>query len=595
MKTIANATQKTVTQAKSGPSKARPTTIKQRHQEITQNPTLDKYSGMSLPKLRQIAKPLGIPGSGEMRKDELLQLFLLYDSELTATADDSDPVVQSSRSDKNQNADTGPSKENPVTRSRSRRCLTSSNHSTLEPSNRAAADNSNTTAGSLKSDKERYPGGSTSRSNDNCIPVSSTSRRCSTNRNLSPLDTLTEDHESDIKIDAEIFTTPDVQVVKGHTHHNQGSREERDERCLIDEGIEDQAMPLPSRGRGTALPRPRPTVLSEVAKGKQRRRSPSSDDWVPEASKDGNSPGSSSMELEGLDEDEGAELAGMDIDSADQDDSMSVSGASGLKEETDDDDGGARAAISRLLEACDNANDTSSGPGAHSGSRDRNRNDTDNQDLRQTVRDLTKLVMHLVSNSSSSTKPRTKVNNNKPRGSTFRARIRSHIRTMMGLKEDDAVPPSATPAQRSSWKIHTPRKSMLLPCRLNREVANGLNSSANDPRFPFKGGPGGEHSNPQILLIMWTMMNCVGVSSFHPIWEESPSSPTNTFLWNRATSTFIHLVKAGEYNDISAEDSKFDIVFKALKEHARSSLKRTFRQTNEWSQAKIRAHKKQGV
>lgn len=145
----------------------------------------------------------------------------------------------------------------------------------------------------------------------------------------------------------------------------------------------------------------------------------------------------------------------------------------------------------------------------------------------------------------------------------------------MGLKEDEAIPPSATPAQQTSWKIHTPRKNMLLPYHIDPEVASGLNSSASDPRFPFKGGPGGEHSNPQILLIMWTMMNRVGVSSFRPIWEQNPSSISNTFLWNLATSTFIQLVKSGEYDDINAEDSKFDIVFKALKEHARSSLKRT--------------------
>lgn len=146
---------------------------------------------------------------------------------------------------------------------------------------------------------------------------------------------------------------------------------------------------------------------------------------------------------------------------------------------------------------------------------------------------------------------------------------------MMGLKDDDEVPASATPAQQTSWKIFTSRKDMLLPCRLDRETANGLTSSANDPRFPFKGGPGGEHANPQVILIMWTMMNRVGISSFRPIWEEGMGSPANRFLWTLATATFIHLVKAGEYDDIRAEDAKFEIVFKALKEHAKSSLKRS--------------------
>lgn len=73
------------------------------------------------------------------------------------------------------------------------------------------------------------------------------------------------------------------------------------------------------------------------------------------------------------------------------------------------------------------------------------------------------------------------------------------------------------------------------------------------------------------------------------------STPANKFLWTLATATFLHLVKAGEYDDIRAEDAKFDLIFKALKEHARSSLKRSFRQTNEWSQARLKAHKKNGV
>lgn len=146
---------------------------------------------------------------------------------------------------------------------------------------------------------------------------------------------------------------------------------------------------------------------------------------------------------------------------------------------------------------------------------------------------------------------------------------------MMGLREDENIPPSATPAQQSSWKINTSRKNMMSPFRLDPEVANGLNSSASDPRFPWRGGPGGEYSNPQILLIMWTMMNRVGVSSFRPIWEESMTSPLNKFLWTLATSTFIHLVKASEYDDIKPQDAKFEEVFKAMKEHARTSLKRS--------------------
>lgn len=41
-----------------------------------------KYSHLTVPKLRMMLKPFGIPGIGDMLKDELLQLCLLYDSEL---------------------------------------------------------------------------------------------------------------------------------------------------------------------------------------------------------------------------------------------------------------------------------------------------------------------------------------------------------------------------------------------------------------------------------------------------------------------------------------------------------------------------------
>lgn len=127
------------------------------------------------------------------------------------------------------------------------------------------------------------------------------------------------------------------------------------------------------------------------------------------------------MELDGFDEDEIAELTGMDIEDDIGDDSMSVSGVSGEKERADERDSGARAAISRLLEAQDNAHNTNSQSKVQSGSVSRNNdpgNNANNQDLRQTVCDLTKLVMHLVSKTSSTAKQKPNVN--KARGSTFR-------------------------------------------------------------------------------------------------------------------------------------------------------------------------------
>lgn len=177
---------------------------------------------------------------------------------------------------------------------------------------------------------------------------------------------------------------------------------------------------LPSRERGTALPRPRPTILPAVAKGKQRRRSVSSEDWVPEASEDGNSPGSSSMELEVLEEDDSAELSGMGLGENQEEISMSDGGGSGEEDENGDD--GARAAIVRILEARDKDMNNAPGAAEPSGSRDTNNapGHDDNQDLRQTVRDLTQLVLQLVSKPNATAQLGTNSQVKKPRGSTFR-------------------------------------------------------------------------------------------------------------------------------------------------------------------------------
>lgn len=68
--------------SRSDSSKARPITIKKRH-ENNQQLIMKKYSKKKLPELRKLLKPFGIPGAAGMRKDELLQLCLLYDSELS--------------------------------------------------------------------------------------------------------------------------------------------------------------------------------------------------------------------------------------------------------------------------------------------------------------------------------------------------------------------------------------------------------------------------------------------------------------------------------------------------------------------------------
>ncbi|KAH9815066.1 hypothetical protein DFH28DRAFT_889805, partial [Melampsora americana] len=534
---------------RAGSSKAGAITKKDRNSKQTQQTQLSnssKYADMSLPDLREMVKPLGIPGSGGMRTDELLQLCALFESELTEASQNSRTTTQ------------------PASRSlglRRKSC-------TAEP----CGSNDNSARSTRKQ------------------PVSKSN-------NHRTAATLTEDHVSEIDINTDLlFKTPESQLLQTSTRDAQGKMEEGDEGSSDDGGVQDPPVAYPSREKGTALPRPRPTILSAVEKGKQRRISMSSDDWVPDASHHGTSSSSgSTMELDRLDK---SELAGvMDLGSDDdlEDQSIDNSGSSGEGEEqrfnfNNNLDDSSRAAISRLSTAPHTGSHVQSGP---SNSRIPSENVNPDDDLRQTVRDLTSLVMQLVSDPTSTKQRVLKVK--KPQGSTFRARIRSHVWTMMGLQSDDDVPPSATLGQQSMWKIHTSRKDMMKPFRLDPDVANGFTSSANDPRFPFKGGPGGEYSNPQILLIMWTMMNRVGVSSFRPIWEQSMTAPANKFLWTLATATFLHLVKSGEYDDITAEDANFDAIFSALKEHARSSLKRSFRESNEWSQAKMKAHKKHGV
>lgn len=73
-----------VAKLKTGPSKSHYTTIKERHEKNTENPILAKYSDLKVADLKNLLKPFSIRGLSGMRRDELLQTCLLYDSELTS-------------------------------------------------------------------------------------------------------------------------------------------------------------------------------------------------------------------------------------------------------------------------------------------------------------------------------------------------------------------------------------------------------------------------------------------------------------------------------------------------------------------------------
>lgn len=74
---------RTAVKSKSNTSKARPITIKKRHEKQSGSATVNKYVGLKIAEMRELLKPLRVRGMGTMRKDELLQTCLLFDSDLS--------------------------------------------------------------------------------------------------------------------------------------------------------------------------------------------------------------------------------------------------------------------------------------------------------------------------------------------------------------------------------------------------------------------------------------------------------------------------------------------------------------------------------
>ncbi|KAH9808166.1 hypothetical protein DFH28DRAFT_936424 [Melampsora americana] len=103
-------------------------------------------------------------------------------------------------------------------------------------------------------------------STHNPFASGSRSRRSPATHHHSTLETLTEDHHSNIENDTEIFTTPEAQVLTNNLGRDQGKRKNDDVPSLIVGAGKDQPIVLPRREKGTALPQPRPTNLSGGAK-----------------------------------------------------------------------------------------------------------------------------------------------------------------------------------------------------------------------------------------------------------------------------------------------------------------------------------------
>ncbi|KAH9819108.1 hypothetical protein DFH28DRAFT_1122695 [Melampsora americana] len=531
-------------------------------------PPPNKYSALKLVTLRSIMKPSGVKGIGAMKKDELLQLCLLYNPEI--------PDI--------------PSSLPPPARS----VATKSN-------DQSRLQRTRTFQASLDQEDMRE-------SSDEDQPHVRTRRRAL--HFSSPERNVTSEEEMEDLPDATPSNPAPVRLAVSKGKQKQTSNEVP------------TPCDFPSRERGTALPRPRPTNLSrDSAVSRTRKFSiPDCDDdndsdWKISSDEDSQGDEDSEENDDSFEQEKSSSSSQNRIKSNQQEKSSKSSSSSQNRIKSNQQENSSSSSQNRIesnLSMEEDSIDTSrneepEGPASRIerilGPQITQLNNAQaNQDesvdlqqqvqhLSQAVRDLAMLYAQQNTASARGASSGKLVEKSKKKSSAeFLGRIRSHIRKLMGLRENEEIPASATRAQMSSWKLGTTKQEMLSSFNMNQLPPQIENQS--DPRFPYKGGPGGEFSNPQELLIMWTMMNRVGVSSFRPVWEEAVSCRSNAFLWRLATAIFIQLVKCGQYDNITPDDAKFDVVFAAIKKHARQSLQRIVRERNEWPAAKIRASKK---
>ncbi|KAH9823455.1 hypothetical protein DFH28DRAFT_1078402 [Melampsora americana] len=335
---------------------------------------------------------------------------------------------------------------------------------------------------------------------------------------------------------------------------------------------------FPSRERGTALPRPRPTVLSANAKEKQRAID-SGSDYTPEENE---SLGSSEDEFNDK------EMDNMDGDIC-SDDQQSPQEDSSTHD---------RGSINQILDDLENPMEEDS----DTNNKDENykrlekgqkKTDRRVSQLARAIRGMADVLKQVQADISAGTTSRGRGGKKKPQGGDFLRRIRSHIWTLMGLKKSDRLPPGASEQERARWKRRLPKNFVSLSLDLDED--DDLEEDGRDPRFPYRGGPGGEDSNPQVLLIMWKMMRSVGVRSFRPLWDQTMGSGENKFLWQLATAIFIRLVQSGEYDDITNAEAQTKVVYDAITKHARQRLQRCYREYMTLSGAELEARQKYGV
>ncbi|EGG08368.1 uncharacterized protein MELLADRAFT_61955 [Melampsora larici-populina 98AG31] len=160
--------------------------------------------------------------------------------------------------------------------------------------------------------------------------------------------------------------------------------------------------------------------------------------------------------------------------------------------------------------------------------------------------------------------PETKV-----RGGRSASWMRLHIDTLLGHTEDSArLPAPATGEDQKAWKIDVDLDDFE-PCQ--RSPAESPPTF--DESLLGSDGPRHPKATAQQLIVMRTMMQFVGVSSFRPDFSKSPSSAENKWLWDLAFSIFIKLVECGEYPGVSLDAANQQQLKKLLNTRVRSLMK----------------------
>lgn len=149
--------------------------------------------------------------------------------------------------------------------------------------------------------------------------------------------------------------------------------------------------------------------------------------------------------------------------------------------------------------------------------------------------------------------------------------MRFHIETLLGQRPNaTTLPAPATESEREAWKYEFDLDT-LDAC----QPPTGQAQTSSDPHFPYVNGPGHPKATPQQLLVMWTMMQAVGVSSFRPDFSKSQSSSENKWLWDMAFQIFIKLVKCQEYSGVSLDEKNIPFLQRTLSTRVRSLSKKS--------------------